>query len=81
MNIIKKTLWVNTANGATLDPKGLTKLTMNIEEHSFRHNFIICTKLKQPLIIGLGFSQRYSLGVDWNTSHTFYIWLDGWKKL
>ena len=36
-------------------------------------NPIISTKLKQPLIIGLDFSQRYRLGVDWNTSHTLYI--------
>ena len=34
---------------------------MTIEEHGFKHNFIICTKLKQPSIIGLDFVQRYNL--------------------
>ena len=52
---------------------------MNIEEHSFRHNVIICTKLKEPLMIGLDFAQRYRLGVDRDTSGTLYIQLNGWK--
>ena len=38
---------------------------MNIE----KHNFVICTNLKQPLIIGLYIAQRYKLGVDWDTLH------------
>ena len=48
VNIIKKTLQVNTASGATLGAIGLEQLTMNTEEHIFRHNFITCTKLTQP---------------------------------
>ena len=79
VNIIKKALWVNTASRATLGPIGIVQLTMNIEEHSFKCNFIICMKLKQPLIIGLDFAQRYKLGVDWNTSGTLSLWLDWWK--
>ena len=53
VNIIKKTLPLNTDSRATLGPISLAHLTMNIEEHSLRHNFTISTKLKQPLIIGL----------------------------
>ena len=52
---------------------------MSLEEHSFKHNFVIWTNLKQPLIIGLDFAQRYKLGLDWDTSGRFYLWLDGWK--
>ena len=44
---------VKTASGTTLGLTGIVPLKMNIEEHSFEHKFIICTKLKQPLIIGL----------------------------
>ena len=58
---------------------GIVHLTMNIKEHSFKHNVIISTKLKQSLIIGLDFAQRYQLGGDWDTSGTLYLWLDRWK--
>ena len=51
----------------------LTQLTMIIEEHSFRHDFIICTKFKQPLKVGLDFTQRYRLGVDWGALGALYI--------
>ena len=54
-----------------LGPVGIVQLTMNMEEHSFKHNCIRCAKLKQPLIIGLNFAQRYKLGVDWDTSGTY----------
>ena len=57
----------------TSGPIGKVQLSMNIEEHSFKHNLIIYIKLKQPLIIGLDFAQRYKLGVDWNTSGTLYL--------
>ena len=48
----------------TLGQIGITHWIMNIEEHSFKHNFVICAILNQPLIIGLDFAQRYKLGVD-----------------
>ena len=37
-----------TISGTTLGPKGIPSLIMNIEEHSFKHNFLICMKLEQP---------------------------------
>ena len=77
VDIIRKTQRVNTVTGTTLCPIGIAHLAMNIEEHNFQHNFIICTKLKQPLIIELDFAQRYKLGVDWDTSGTLFLGLDG----
>ena len=53
---------------------------MNIEEHSFKHNFIIGTKLKRPLIIGLDFAQMYKLDMDWKPSGTLYLQIDGCKN-
>ena len=76
---IQKTLWVNTDSGTTLGLKDIVPLITNIEEHSFKHKFSICMKLKQPLIIGLNFSQRYKLGVDWDTSGTLYLQCEWWK--
>ena len=73
VDIIRKTLRVNTTSGTTLSTMDIDHLTMNIEEHNFKHNFLICTKLKQSLIIGLDFVQRYKLGVDWDTSGMLYL--------
>ena len=52
---------------------------MNIEEYSFKYNFIKGTELKLPLIIGLDFAKGYKLGVDWDTSEKLYLWHDGSK--
>ena len=59
-----ETIWVKTASGTTLSPIDLIPLIMDTEEYSFKHKFIICTKLKQPLIIGLDFALRYKLAAD-----------------
>ena len=48
--LIRKPLKVNTASGPTLGPTGKAPLDSNIQEHSFKLNFIVCTKLKQHLI-------------------------------
>ena len=31
----------------------------------FAHNFIVCTKVKQHLILGLDFTQRCMIRIDW----------------
>ena len=64
INLIRKPLKVNTAIEATLGPIGIALLDVNIEEQNFTHNFIVCTKLKQPFILGLDFAQRNKIGID-----------------
>ena len=54
VNMIKKSLKVNIAGGTSLRPIGKTPLESKIDDQIFVHNFI-CTKLKQPLILGLNF--------------------------
>ena len=63
IDLIRKPLKVNIASGATLGPIGIAPLHLNIEEQNFTHNFIVCTKLKQNLILGLHFAQRYKTGI------------------
>ena len=70
LDVKRKTLQVHTASGTTLDPIVIVNMTKNIEEHNFKHNSITYTKLKQPSIIGLDFTLRYKLGVNWDTSGT-----------
>ena len=55
---------VNTASRTTLDPIAIVPLIPEINDHTFIHNFFLCKKLKQPLIIGLYFAQCYKIGVD-----------------
>ena len=57
---------MHIASGIALVMIGIVPFIMNIEEDRFRYNFIICTKLKQPLIIRIDFAQRYKIGVEWH---------------
>ena len=50
---------------------------MNIEKHSFKHNLIICKKIKQPLITGLNFAQRYKLSF-WVVVSRFFSGTEHW---
>ena len=61
INLIRKVLKVNTASGPILGPIGT--LDLNIEEQTVRHNFIVCTKYKQHLILGLDFAQDTKLAL------------------
>ena len=73
INLIRKTLKVNTASGATLGPISIAPLEVNIEEKNFTHNFIVCTKLKQHLILGLDVAQRYKIGIDWEINGRLFL--------
>ena len=66
IKMIKKPLKVNTAGGATLGPIGIALIEVSIDDHNFVHNFIVCTQLKKHLILGLDFTQRYRIGIDWD---------------
>ena len=51
----------------TLDPIGIVPLILNINDHMFIHNLVICKALKQPLIVGLDIiTNRSWLGCLWN---------------
>ena len=57
---------MNTASGGPLGPIGIAPLDLNTEEQNFTHNFIVCAQLKQNVILGLSFAQRYKIGIDWD---------------
>ena len=69
----RKSLQVNTASRTTLGPLGIVPLIPDINDHAFVHNIIICKKQKQPLIVGLGFAQRYIIGVGWDGYGTLFL--------
>ena len=74
INMIRKQLKVNTVSGATLGPIGIAPLELNIDDQSFMHNFNVCaSKLKQHLILGLDFAQRYRIGIDWDMTRKLFL--------
>ena len=79
MNLIRKPLRINTVIGATLGPIGIAPLDMNIEEQNSTHNFVVCTKLKQHLILGQDFVQRYKIGIDWDIKGKLFLRCKGKK--
>ena len=70
---------MNTAHGTTLGPIGITPLELNTDYHIFVYNFNVCTKLKQFLILGVNFAQRYRIGIDWDMYGTLFLRWEGKK--
>ena len=70
---------MTTTSGTTLGPIGITPLELNIDDQIFVHNFIIYTKVKQPLILGINFAQRYRIGIDWDIYRALILRHEGKK--
>ena len=79
INLIRKPLKVNTTSRATLSLIGIAPLDLSIEDQNFTHNFIVCTKLKQHLILGLSFAQRYKTHIDWDINGKLFFRQEGKK--
>ena len=79
INPIRKPLKVNATRRAILGPIGTAPLHLNLEEQNLTHNFIVCTKLKQNLILDLTFAQRYKIAIDWDINGNFFLICDDKK--
>ena len=55
VTMVEKHLRVGQADGTSLGPEGLVKLLIEINNNHFKHLFIVCQKLKQPLLFGMDF--------------------------
>ena len=77
--LIRKPLKVNTASGATLGPIGIAPFFENTDKQNCTHNFIVGTKLKQQLILGLDFAQRYKMSIDWYINGKLFLRCKGKK--
>ena len=79
ISLIRKPLKVNTASRATLGQNRKAQQDLNIEEQNFAGNFIVCTKLKQHLVLGLDFAQRYKITIDWDINGKLFLRCKGKK--
>ena len=73
INLIRKPLKINTVSGVTLTLIWIAPLDLDIEDQNFTHNFIVFTKLKWHLILELDFSQRYKIGIDWDSNGKLFL--------
>ena len=79
--IVEMQLLVGQADGMSLCPKGIVKVTLAINDKQFEHTFIMCQNLKQPLLLGMDFAQNYRIGIDWNHNSVSYLKQRGWKLI
>ena len=79
VNMVRKPLKVNTASGGTLGPIGIAPLELNIDDQNFVYSFIVCTKLKQHLILRLDLAQRCRIGIDWEKYGILFLRCEGKK--
>ena len=64
---------VKEASGSSVGALGMIEIIFTIEEHTFKHKFIVCSALKTGMILGLDFAQSYHIGIDWNDSMEPYL--------
>ena len=64
---------VRQASGLSIGAIGCLNLSYNIEDTTFTHRFIVCTKLMTPIIRHLDFAKAYHIGIDWNVESTPYL--------
>ena len=55
--MVEKHLRLGQVDGTSLGLKGLVKLLIEINNNHFKHLFIVCQNLKQPLLFGMDFAQ------------------------
>ena len=71
--VVEMQLWVGQVDGTNLCPKGIVKVTLEINEKQFEHTFIMYQNLTQPLLFGMDFAQNYRIGIDWNHNSVSYV--------
>ena len=65
---------VNQADGKTsLGPLGVIVLPITIGKSTYNHEFIVCKYLKTSVIVGLDFSSKFRIGIDWSLSGEAYL--------
>ena len=77
----KKHLRVGHTDGTSLDPKGLVRILIKINENHLEHLFIVCQNLIQPLLFRMDFAQHYKIGINWNHTGASYLWYKGRKLM
>ena len=73
-------LRVGQMDSTSLCPKGAVKVILEINNKQFKHIFIVCQNLKQPLQFGMDFAQNYRLGIDWDLRYKGRKLISAWPN-
>ena len=66
-------LTVTTASGESIAPVGMIECPFTVGRKDFLHNFIICEKMKRPMILGLDFLRKHRIGTRWSPQGKFML--------
>ena len=61
---------LKVAKGYDMLTKGITMLDFTINEHTFTNLFIVCTKMRRPIMLGRDFTIPYAITVRWTRHGT-----------
>ena len=69
------------ADGSDLGSIGTVELTLNIGANKVAQDFIVCRELRRNVILGVDFSKCNCAGIQWTTSRTRVLSLNGVKAV
>ena len=69
------------ADGSDLGSMGSVELTLNLGANKVKQNFIICRELRRNIILGVDFAKQNCAGIQWTTSRTCVLSLNGIKAV
>ena len=68
---------VRTASGGNLEPLGVVTCSLKLGGDNYKSDFIVCKKLKRPMIIGIDFLFENKIGIDWSEKGHFELKKEG----
>ena len=69
------------ADGGDLGSMGSVKLILNVGAKKVKPEFIVCRELRRNIILGVDFAKRNCAGIQWTTSRTRILSLNGLKAV
>ena len=66
-------LQVRTTSGSSLCPTGTIMCNFKLGRQLFSFEFIFCTGLSRPCILGLDFLRKHKIGIGWSPSGKFQL--------
>ena len=66
-------LTVTTASGESIAPVGIVECAFIVGKKEFSHNFIVCEKMRRPMILGLDFLRKHRIGTGWSAQGKFML--------
>ena len=64
---------VVSASGEDILPIGMVTCKFKIQNTPFEHNFIVCKRIRRPMILGLDFLRRHRIGTTWSDKGKFSL--------